>query len=58
MTLRSANLFLIILIVLVGLTGCEKAQDVVLGTMPSADATMDEAMTDMEKVPGDISVVS
>ena len=51
MTLRSANLFLIILIVLVGFTGCEKAQDVVLGTMPSADATMDETMTDMEKVP-------
>ena len=51
MTLRLANLFLIILIVLVGFTGCEKARDVVLDTVPSADATMDESMTDMEKVP-------
>lgn len=51
MILRLGNLFLIILIVLVGLTGCEKAQDVVLGTVPSADATIDETMTDMEKIP-------
>ena len=51
MTLRLANLFLIILITLVALAGCERAQDMVANTMPSADATMDETMTDMEKVP-------
>ncbi len=51
MTLRLANLFLIILIALVALAGCGRARDMVTDTMPSADATMDETMTDMEKVP-------
>ena len=46
---RLANLFLIILIAFVALTGCEKAQRVV-GGMPT-DATMDETMTDMEAIP-------
>ncbi len=51
MTLRLASLFLIILIALVVLAGCGRARDMVTDTMPSADATMDETMTDMEKVP-------
>ena len=49
MNLKIVNLFLIILIALVALTGCERAQRVV-GGVP-ADATMDESMTDMEKIP-------
>ncbi len=51
MTSKLANLFLIILIGLVALSGCDRAQRVVTGGMPSADATMDDTMTDMEKVP-------
>ena len=51
MNLKLANLFLIILIALVALTGCEKAQRMVVDGVPSADATMDETMTDMEAVP-------
>ncbi len=51
MNLKLANLFLITLIALVALVGCEKAQKMVVDGMPSADATMDETMTDMEKIP-------
>jgi uncharacterized protein (DUF1330 family) len=51
MDLKLANLFLIILIAFIALVGCEKAQRVVVDGMPSADATMDGTMTDMEKVP-------
>ena len=51
MTLRLANLFMITLIALVALAGCERAQDMVTDAMPSADATMDETMTDMEAIP-------
>ena len=51
MILRLANLFMIILIALVALAGCERARDMVADTMPSADATMDETMTAVEKVP-------
>ena len=51
MTLRLANLFLIILIALVALAGCGRARDMVTDTMPSADATMDDTMTDMEAIP-------
>jgi len=51
MNLKLANLFLIILIALIALAGCEQAQRVMVDGMPSADATMDETMTDMEKVP-------
>ena len=51
MTLRLANPFPIILIALIALTGCGRARDTVVDTMPSADATMDEAMTDLEKIP-------
>ena len=51
MNLKLVNLFLIILITLVALTGCERAQKMVGGGVPSADATMDETMTDMEKIP-------
>ena len=51
MTLRLANLFLIILIAFVALAGCGRAQDTVTDAMPSADATMDETMADMEKAP-------
>ena len=50
MILRLANLSLIILIALVALTGCEKAQRVVTGGTP-ADATMDETLMDMETTP-------
>ena len=50
MTLRFANLFLVILITLVALAGCDKAQKTVLDVMP-ADATMDETMTDIEATP-------
>ncbi|MDE0396193.1 MAG: hypothetical protein OXL96_00155 [Candidatus Poribacteria bacterium] len=51
MILRLTNLFMIILIALIAFAGCERAQDMVADTMPSADATMDETLTDMEKVP-------
>ena len=51
MTLRLANLFMITLIALVTLAGCGRARDMVADTMPSADATMDETMTDMEAIP-------
>lgn len=47
MILRLANLFMIILIALVALAGCQRAQDMVADTMPLADATM----TDMENGP-------
>ena len=50
MNLKLVNLFLIILIALVALTGCEKAQKMVVGGVP-ADTTMDETMTDMEAIP-------
>jgi len=42
---------MIIFITLVALAGCERTQNMAMDTMPSADATMDETMTDMEKVP-------
>lgn len=51
MILRLANLFMITLIAFVALAGCQRAQDMVADTMPSADATMDETMTNMEKIP-------
>ena len=51
MTLRLANLYLIPLIALVAVIGCDRGKDMMVDAMPSADATMDEAMTDMEKVP-------
>lgn len=51
MILRLANLFMITLIALVALAGCGRAQDTVTDAMPSADATMDETMTDMEAIP-------
>ena len=50
MTLRIANLCLIILTALIAFAGCDRAQRVVTGGMP-ADATMDESMTDMEAIP-------
>ena len=51
MNLKLINLFLIILIALVALAGCERAQRMVVDGVPSADATMDETMTDMDAVP-------
>ena len=51
MNLKLANLFLIILVAFIALAGCEKAQKMVVDGMPSADATMDETMTDTEKIP-------
>ena len=51
MNLKLANLFLIILIALVALAGCDRTQRVVMDGIPSADATMDETMTDMEAIP-------
>ena len=50
MNLKLANLFLIVLIALVALMGCEKAQKVVVDGMP-ADTSMDESMTDMAAIP-------
>lgn len=50
MILKLANLSLIILIALVALSGCDRAQKAVLD-VPSADATMDETMMDMETTP-------
>lgn len=49
MNLKSVNLFLIFLIALVALTGCDKAQKMV-GGVP-ADTAMDETMTDTEAIP-------
>ena len=51
MNLKLVNLFLITLIVLVALAGCERAQRMVVDGVPSADATMDETMTDREAIP-------
>lgn len=51
MNLKFINLFFIVLIALVALAGCDRGQRVMMDSMPSADATMDDAMTDMEKVP-------
>ena len=50
MNLKLENLLLIILIALVALVGCEKAQRMVVDGVP-ADSTMDETMTDMEAIP-------
>ncbi|MCE2412795.1 hypothetical protein J4G07_02220 [Candidatus Poribacteria bacterium] len=50
MNLKLANLFLIILIALVALAGCDRTQRVVVDGMP-ADPAMDETMTDMEAIP-------
>ena len=50
MNLKLENLLLIILIALVALVGCEKAQKMVVDGVP-ADNTMDETMTDMEATP-------
>lgn len=50
MNLKLVNLFLIILIALVALTGCEKAQKMVVGGVP-ADTTLDEPMADMDAIP-------
>ena len=50
MNLKLVNPFLIILIALVALTGCEKAQKMVVDGMP-ADTSTDETMTDMEATP-------
>ena len=47
---RLANLSLIILIVFVALTGCDRGQRTVLDVTP-ADATMDASMMDMEATP-------
>ncbi|MXY99143.1 hypothetical protein F4Y93_00325 [Candidatus Poribacteria bacterium] len=51
MTLKLGNIFFITVMVLTVLAGCGRGRDVVTDTMPSADATMDETMTDMEKIP-------
>lgn len=50
MNLKLENLLLIILIALVALVGCEKAQKMVIDGVP-ADSTMDETMTDTEAIP-------
>ena len=50
MNLKLENLLLIILIALVALAGCEKAQRMVVDGVP-ADSTMDETMTDTEAIP-------
>lgn len=50
MNLKLVNPFLIILIALVALMGCEKAQRMVVDGVP-ADTVMDETMTDTEAIP-------
>ena len=50
MTLRIANLLLIILVALITFAGCDRAQRAVTGGMP-VDPMMDESMTDMEAIP-------
>ncbi len=50
MKLKSVNLFSIILIAFVALTGCEKVQKMVKSVMP-ADSSMEETMTETEAVP-------
>ena len=42
---------MIVLIALVALAGCDRGQRVMMDSMPSADATMDDAMTDIEAIP-------
>ena len=51
MNLKFTNLFLIVLIAFVALAGCDRGQRVMMDSMPSANATIDNAMTDMEAVP-------
>ena len=51
MTMRLANLFLIILITLVAFAGCERAQNIAMDGMPPADTTMDDTMPEMETIP-------
>ncbi|MCY3551758.1 MAG: hypothetical protein OXN27_08895 [Candidatus Poribacteria bacterium] len=51
MNLKFANLFLIVLIALVALAGCDRGQRVMMDSMPSADTTMGDAMTDIEAIP-------
>ena len=41
MTSKLGNIFLITVIALVALTGCEKARDMVADTMPPADTATD-----------------
>ncbi len=50
MTLRLANLFLIIFILLIAVAGCEKAQKVAIDIMPT-DPAMDQSMSDTEAIP-------
>ena len=49
MKLKLVNFFLIVLITLVALTGCEKAQRTIVGTV--ADPTVHGTMTDVEAIP-------
>ena len=51
MNVKFANLFLIVLIALVALAGCDRGQRVMMDSMSSADASMDDAMIDMEAIP-------
>ena len=50
MNLKGPNLFLIILITLVALAGCDKAQRMIMEGVPS-DTGMDNTLTDMEAKP-------
>ena len=52
MTLRLANLFLIIFITLVAFAGCERARDMAMDSMPPVDPIMDmdETVTDPVKL--------
>lgn len=51
MTLKLANLSLMLLIALVALIGCDRGKDMIMDAMPPADTTTDETMTDMEAIP-------
>lgn len=47
MNLKFANFFLIVLIAFVALAGCDRGQRVMMDSMPSADATMNDAITEV-----------
>ena len=51
MNLKLANFFLITLITLVAFAGCERAKDMAMDSMPPADTTIDDTMSEMEAIP-------
>ena len=49
MTFKLGNIFLIAVVGLMALVGCGRARDMMTDPVPSAEATMDETMIDMEE---------